>query len=361
MAAVTHCFEILLGDKLPRELPEVVVAFGDDAFLRRETTHALLALAGIEADDARFFDGEECEWVDVHDELATLSLFESEGRRIAIVTRADKLITAARPQIEKWCESPAESSLLILQPSTLPSNTKLYKIASKRGWCIGCTLPTSGPRSKTPSMSELKKWIRAWAKLKHDLQVSASQATIILDAVGPDCGLLHQELAKLALYTDDKGKLTDDAIRQHVGTWRTRTMWEIADAVADGRVAEALEQLQHVFASGEHPMAVVPQISWSLRRFGNAAELIMQGQRTGRKLSLQAAISQCGFWGRDVQLAEGRLRRIGSERATQILDWLLELDLKTKGTHSTTSRAIFALEEFCLKFQGDAPKQARQR
>ncbi len=346
----THCFEILLGDKLPAELPEVVVAFGDDGFLRKETVAAAFRLAGISSDQSRSFDGEECQWIDVHDELATLSLFEPDGRRVAIVTNADRLIKDARTQLEKWFASPAAGSLLALQVNTFPSGTRLFKLAENHGLCIACSLPTGAGRSKTPNMSELKKWIQAWAKAKHEIQLTATQATQVLDAVGPDCGLLHQELAKLALYADRNGKLSEAMISANVGSWRTRTMWEIADAIVDGRIADALFQLEKVFAAGEHPAAVIPQISWSLRRFGNAAQLILQSKRCGQSLSPQAAISQCGFWGNDAKLAEARLRRMGLRRAGKLLDWLLDLDLKIKGTHSQTDRAIFALEELCLRF-----------
>ena len=48
-------------------------------------------------------------------------------------------------------------------------------------------------------------------------------------------------------------------------------------------------------------------------------------------------------------MAEGRLRRLGLRRAGNLLDWLLELDLKIKLSHSQTDRAIFALEELCLR------------
>ncbi len=350
MATKTHCFDILLGDKLPAALPEVVVAFGDDGFLRKETVTKALTLAGFDHEASRGFDGDECQWIDVHDELATLSLFEPEARRIAIVTNADRLIKDSRPQLEKWFAGPAAGSLLVLQIASFPSNTKLFKLAEKHGLCIACSLPTGGGRSKTPSLPELKKWIAAWGKSQHGLQLTTTQTTQVLEAVGPDCGLLHQELAKLALYADKSGKLSEEQIRSNVGSWRTRTMWEIADAVVDGRVADALQQLEKVFAAGEHPAAVIPQISWSLRRFGNAAQLLLQAKRTGRPVNVQAAISQCGFWGADAKLAEGRLRRLGLRRAGKLLDWLLELDLKIKGSHSHTDRAIFALEELCMRF-----------
>lgn len=344
-----HCFELLLADKLPGELPQVIVAFGDDAFLRKETVSATLKLAGFDSDAPRAFDGDECKWIDVHDELATLSLFETDARRIAVVSNADRLIKDSRPQLEKWAAAPAAGSLLILQVATFPANTKLFKLIAKQGWCIACSIPTGAGRSKTPNVGEVKKWIVVWSKNKHRLHLTGPQATLVLDAVGPDCGLLHQELAKLALYADAHGKLSDEQIRANVGSWRTRTMWDIADAIADGRIVDALQQLEKVFAAGEHPAAVIPQISWSLRRFGNAAQLILQAKRTGRTVSVQAAIGQCGFWGADAKLAEGRLRRLGLRRAGNLLNWLLELDLKIKLSHSQTDRAILAIEELCLR------------
>lgn len=344
-----HCFELLLADKLPGALPQVIVAFGDDAFLRKETVSTALQLAGVESDAPRSFDGEQCKWIDVHDELATLSLFESDARRIAVVGNADRLIKDSRPQLEKWVAAPAAGSLLILQVSTFPATTNLFKQVSKQGWCVACSIPTGAGRSKTPNLGELKKWLMAWGKSRQALHLTSPQATLVLDAVGADCGLLHQELAKLALYADPHGKLSDEQIRANVGSWRTRTMWDIADAIADGRIADALQQLEKVFAAGEHPASVIPQISWSLRRFGNAAQLILQAKRTGRTVSVQAAIGQCGFWGADAKLAEGRLRRLGLRRAGNLLNWLLELDLKTKLSHSQTDRAIFAIEELCLR------------
>ena len=344
-----HCFDVLLDGK-PGVLPAVVAAFGDDSFLRKETTSSLLQQIDTESEDARVFDGEECKWIDVHDELATFSLFGDAGLRIAVVKAADKLIKDSRPQLEKWCLKPAEGSLLILSVNTLAANTKLYKSIDKQGLCVGCSLPTTSARSKNPSLPKLKKWMEAWAKKKLGVQLTTQQAQLVLDAVGPDCGLIHQEMSKLSLYADDKGKLEDGQVREHVGSWRTRTTWEIADAIMDGHIADALLQLEKVFAAGEHPAAVVPQVAWSLRRFGKAAHLILQANRLGKSMSASAAVSQSGFWGEDAKRAEGRLRRLGLRRASGLLKGLLELDLQIKGSHSSPARAVAALEKFCLNF-----------
>ncbi len=80
-----------MASSLPRELPPAVVTFGDDAFLRLQTIHHVLKLAKIEYESAKTFDGESCLWRDVHDELATVSLFDPDEKRVAIVRHGDDL------------------------------------------------------------------------------------------------------------------------------------------------------------------------------------------------------------------------------------------------------------------------------
>lgn len=360
-----HCFEVLLNPGQFKECPAVILFVGDDAFLRNESAAGILATVGIEEQQIRVFDGEECSWGQVHDELASFSLFDADAKRVAVLKSADRMLKDSgddvepvrgkrrgdnREQIEKWCESPADGSLLLMHLSTLPSNTRLFKILDKHGWIIQCGLPLPSASSKSPDLAKVKDWVGKWAIFKHGLHLDTAQVNLVLDAVGPQCGLLHQELAKLALYADEVGKLADSTIRAQVGSWATRTVWEISDAIMDGRVANALDQLQRLFTSGEAPQAVIPQIAWSLRRYGIAAQLVQQNRRMGRPVTADQVVGQAGFWGSDLRSAPLRLRRIGLQRATCILDWLLDLDLKLKGSHSNNDRAIFALEELCMRF-----------
>jgi DNA polymerase III subunit delta len=347
-----HCFEILLAPKLSSDLPPVVLVIGDDAFLRSETVHALLHASGLDPDQIRTFSGQEATWADIHDELASLSLFDTESKRAAVVTSGDELVKDHRAQVERWCESPAASSLLLLHLQTLPSNTRLYKIVEKGelGWIISCNVHAPAAGVKSPSTAEIKDWITRWGRSRHGIHLSRQQVEIILDAMGPEFGLLHQELAKLSLYADPSGKISDESVRSQVGSWSTRTTWDIADAVADGRIAFAMEQLQRVFATGEHPAAIVPQIAWSLRRYGLAAQLVLQSRRVGSPINADQAAGLSGFRPHEMKVAAQRLRRMGLDRASRILHWLLELDLKIKGSHSSPERAIFALEELCWRF-----------
>lgn len=345
MSKGTHCLEILFASSLPKELPPVVVMFGDDHFLRQQTTRHLLGLAKIPAEDVKMFDGEDCLWRDVHDELATVSLFDPDDRRVAIVRNGDDLVKASRAAMEKWFGSPVPLSLLLLEVSSFPSNTKLFKIAAEKGMCLEC----AAPKGKA-----VEDWIKKWGAAVHKITLTAAQAGFILDRVGPDFGLLDQELAKAALYAADNGKIDDEKLKVAIGSWRTQTVWDIVAATVEGRTSHALEQLHKVIQAGESPMAIVPQMAWSLRRFGNATHLVAQAERLRQKPNLRDALARAGFRPYELGTAEAQLRRLGRVRGLAMLDWLLDLDMKLKLSHSHDGRDVFAIEEFIVRMAGDS-------
>jgi DNA polymerase-3 subunit delta len=171
----------------------------------------------------------------------------------------------------------------------------------------------------------------------------------MVDLIGSNIGMLDTEVAKVALYADLGGKIDEQMVRDIVGGWKANTTWQTVDAAANGNAAEALQQLDRMMASGEAPIALLPQMAWSLRRFGLATAAIEYAEQTGQRASLSTAMLAAGFREFDMKKAEPQLRQMGRGRARQILNWLLEADLKLKGTHSQGGMDRFVLEEFVLK------------
>ena len=172
---------------------------------------------------------------------------------------------------------------------------------------------------------------------------------------------MDQELQKLSLYADEKGKVNQATIKQVVGGWRTRTMWEAIDSAADGEAGKAIELIDQLLKSGEHPLALFGQLSWSLRRYATATEIVMRQMRSGQKANLATAVKQAGFraWGGEIEASQARLKQLGSERASQVIDWLLKADLALKRTHSKADRGRLVLEKLFVKMASElAPKRA---
>ncbi len=114
-------------------LPPIVACFGSDDYLRRESIRHWVQGSGIEEESVRSFEGEEAAWRDVHDQLATRSLFDDMGTRIAIVRNADKFVTKFRESLEKWIESSPGDCTLILEIQTFPRIRSSTTQSPKKG------------------------------------------------------------------------------------------------------------------------------------------------------------------------------------------------------------------------------------
>jgi DNA polymerase-3 subunit delta len=125
-----------------------------------------------------------------------------------------------------------------------------------------------------------------------------------------------------------------------VGAWRTKTTWEMLDAAAGGDAAEALRQLDRLLGSGEHPLALLGPMGYTLRRFAATARLVEQAIAAGRRTTLRDALVEAGIKPFAVQKAEGQVRQLGRARAGQLYRWLLDTDLELKGASRLEPRTV---------------------
>ncbi len=241
------------------------------------------------------YEGPECQWRDVHDELATLSLFDASHHRIALVRDADKFIYRQSPCPRTMDRITTCRCNSIAGSVELSGTTKLYKQVAAKGMLVQCSPPVTSGFGNPVDEGAVLKWLQLWAKKRHKIQIENRQATLILDRTGAELGIIDCELAKLALFADERGHISDDQIREMVGGWRTQTIWKIVELIASGRAAEAIEQQDRLFTGGQNALGIFAPLSWSMRRFGVAAHLVEQAERNGTRVALPLALEKAGF------------------------------------------------------------------
>jgi DNA polymerase-3 subunit delta len=358
MTALVHAFDFLeqAGDLNPVSL---CVAFGDDRFLKRLVVSRIRQrLAGSEDAEmsATVYQGDKAQWRDIRDELQTRSLFHA-GPRIVVVEDADEFVTQNRGHLEELAAAPRTPGCLLLDVLTFPGNTRLYKAALQSGLVVECRAPRqSRGRGNHVDEKRVCKWITTWARTRHNIDLARSADEELLDLVGPELGLLDQELATLALVANGD-KVTIQLVRDIVGGWRAKTTWELLDAALAGQAGAAIHQLARLLQAGEAPQAIFGAMAWSLRRFAAAAATIAEAERAGNKITLSRALEQVGFknWPAGaLGQAERQLRQIGRHRAGQLYTRLLQADLAMKGSHSTPERTRWVLENLLLWLSREA-------
>jgi DNA polymerase-3 subunit delta len=347
---VQHAFG-LLESPPTATLSHIIAVIGEDPFLKRLVLNHLLSGSADEAIRTQF-SGEQCTWAEIADELVTLSLFGPGPRRV-LIQDADDLVSRYREQLEEYANHANCRGTLILDLSSLPANTRLYRAVTEHGLLIDCRPPgLSGGRSTAIDVNRMRKWLAGWGQQQHGIRMTREALELLPELVGWEFGRLDQELAKLALFVERGGCVGADLVQQVVGGWRTQTTWQMLDAAADGDAASALTQLDRLLMSGEAPQALFGSIAWSLRRFAAATRQVERQEQVGCRGELHSALQQAGFrpWPAGaLDRAEKQLRQISRQRGGQLYRWLLETDLALKGTHASPARGRWALEFLFLR------------
>jgi DNA polymerase-3 subunit delta len=310
------------------KLQPVWAVHGDEALLKRRVL-ALLRAAVLGPDDdgmgLSIHAGDKAVWAAVHDDLQTLPFFSP--RRLVLVEGADPFVTAERARLEKYVSqhppgSTPPTGILVLELASLPGTTRLAKLLGDSG-AIVC---------KAPDTEDLPAWCIGWAAAEHGKELPMPAARLLVDLIGPEMGLLDQELAKLAAAVGSAGRIETADVDRLVGASRAEDVWKVFDLMSAGRVGAALDMVNRLLDQGEEPLRLLGAFGYQLRRLAQAARLTTQG------VSLGEAIERVGIWPKVRRQAEQHMRHLGRRRLDALYDWLIETDFGIKGASSLPPR-----------------------
>ena len=318
-----HAFDLM---KSPGKVGEkiLIAVYGDDSFLRREAFKALIrGLLGADDDELAVtrFAGDKASLADVLDELRTLPFLVK--RRVVIVEDADTFVTAHRKELETLADGPPTPGSLILSVKTWPGNTRLAKAFARMGLAVEC---------KTPDERELPAWLVQMAKTRESVALREDAARLLLELVGPEIGLLSSEVEKLAVYVGERKAIEREDVARMVGAGRVETIWRALDAATTGKGREALEDLDRLMASGEHPVGLLAAMASSLRKVHHAGQL-----RRARRSLVEACKESGAFPAPRVGEQHAHL---GPMRVDRLPALLLQADLDLKGSSSLPPETV---------------------
>jgi DNA polymerase-3 subunit delta len=321
----------------------LAVVHGDEPFLKRHVIRALRQRAlGDDAGDQSVstYQGDKATFAEVFDDLETLPFFDP--KRVVLVENADPFVTKYRGELEKKVAHLPASGLLILDVKTWASNTRLAKMVDNAATLV----------CKAPVTHRMAAWCSEWCASQHGKQLAAPAANLLVDLVGPEMGLLDQEMLKLSIYVGAKAKIELPDVDKLVGNNRAADTWKIFDAIAAGNVPGAMGILNRLFDQGEEPMRMLGAFSMQLRRLAQATRLSVQG------MSLGAALAQVGVPPFATGSAETQIRHLGRRRLDRLYDWLIQINMDLRGNSPLPARTIF--ERFLLRLarKNEMPRSA---
>ena len=328
-----HATEFLKNADLSADIPLVAV-YGGQRYLKQAVLQRLIGVV-LDGDDASLstFAGKDVEWATVADELFTVSMWSD--RRLVSVQDADDFVSKFRERLENYLDKPARKSTLVLDVKSWTKTTRLAKRLAKVGFALDCA-PLKG--------AELMRWLTATSQQRYGKKLERSAAQLLIELAGEDLGLLDQELAKLANYAGERGRIDPEDVRALVGGWKAETTWAMTDALRAGNLDLALSCLDKLLVAGEPPQKILGGLNFVFRKLAKATELARQGQQ------LNFALKDAGVFPRDINSSAAYLRRVGRPQAEKLLARLLEADLSLKGSSGLSHR--LQLEELMLQLTG---------
>jgi DNA polymerase-3 subunit delta len=286
---------------------------GGEALVRDDALAALTeaVLAGAPRDfDRDRLEGETASAGELLDAVRTLPVLAA--RRLVILREPEArrsnaaLLEALPGLVRELGEGPAErSSVLVVcaaEPDGRSAWVKAFREPAAR---VECEAPTRA--------QELAGWVRAEAK-RQGVGLAPGAAELLAERVGPQLLWLRQELAKAALFAGPGETVTRAHVAALASDVAEEPIWDLTDAIGEGRSADALVVLHKLLGAGAPPMVVLGSLASHFRRLVRAGGggRVQGPPFVQRKLQSQA-------------------RRYGPARFTACLRALHEADERLKG------------------------------
>jgi DNA polymerase-3 subunit delta len=318
-----------LRDPNPQVLRPVIVVFGSDAYLIRESVRAVVRAIFPDPDgedSVTRFSGPTVSLADVLDEVRTMPFFARN--RLVIVDEADPFVTKYRKDLEAYVSSPSQSGTLLLEPKSWPGTTNLAKLVAARGLPVDCG---------SPRESELAPWLIELADSRFQTKLNADAARQLVELAGPELGILASEVEKLSVYAGTKRRIDRNDVIALVGAGRVETIWKTLDDATTGESADALVQLDNLLAAGEQPVGLLAAMSTNLLKLHHAGVL------RAARLHLDDACKRSGIPPFAYEKTRRQHAHLGPARVAELPATLLRADLDIKGGTSLEPRVVLEM------------------
>jgi DNA polymerase-3 subunit delta len=241
--------------------------FGGDHFRKEETLRALME-AHLDPSTRDFnldvLRGTEVDAETLASVMATPPMMAEW--RVVVLREVEGLASTkkARDVLMEVVASPPPG-LALLMSCTVPdgSKAKLYKDLARSARAVEFREITD---------ADVPGWLVERARGHHDLELDVDAARALGAAIGPDLGILVQELEKLTAFVGAGRHVTLADVERAGTKIPSQDRWKWFDLVSDRRFLEAHAALPVLFAQGESAVGLVIGLTTQLLRLGVAVE-----------------------------------------------------------------------------------------
>ncbi len=229
-------------------------------------------------------------------------------------------------RLEEYLDDPAPFTALVLEARALDQRMKLFKLLSEKAQVVALELGT-----KPEDRGEVVLLMTQQMARGLGAEFDRDAAEELVDLLDGELGRIRVEVQKLATYVGSQRPISKDDVEALVVSAKKYSVWQLAEILAGGQRAQAIEFLDSLLREGEQPAALVGAMAWMYRKLIEAQEL--------PALSAWQVAGRLGMRPESAEVALQQSRKIPRAQLLAGLAALYEADSRLK-SGSVNQRAV---------------------
>lgn len=307
-----------LSQRLGESLAPVYALVGAEQYLVLESLRALRnAVERPDAPGSTVTEfGGDAGVGEVLGALKTVPFMGLAGQRLVVVRRAEGFVKSHADSLREYLEHPVRTSTLVLCCEKLDARSAAAKCISTAGVVVECS---------PLSWREAKRWLRSKAR-ETGKKLEPAAVDTLVEALSANLFALEAELNKLVDYVGSADAIGERDVEDMVAQSRSRSVFDIADALARGELDEAVRLSQRLLLQGEKIQSVVAVLAHRVRQLWQ-----IKRAASGRR-GAEAIAGETGIQAFVVRKSMKLIGGISEEWLARSLRILAEADIESKTT-----------------------------
>lgn len=268
-----------------------------------------------------------------------------------LISESDLPKKRAQDPLDKMMAAIADglpaNNILILTAEHVDKRKKLFTHIKKHGDIIDCSVAEGSSRAAQQQQKDVIREMALSTLKKMDKAIEPAALDKLFERVGfhPVGAVL--EIEKLALFADERKRITVADVDQMVARTREDAIFELTEALGENNLSRTLVILDHLLSDGIHGLAIIASLRNYLRRMLIFNSLQKRSQPVWAE-SMQAnefqnsylpALKETGLWpdllkGHPYALFMGfrKAAQFRQENLKKSLSLLLDAEFRLKGS-----------------------------
>jgi DNA polymerase-3 subunit delta len=158
------------------------------------------------------------------------------------------------------------TNILLISAENVDKRKKIFSSIKKFGEIIDCSIAEGASRAARNEQKDVVREMALQTLTKRGKTIEPKALEMLFDRIGFHPVAVVMETEKLALFVDERERITSDDLDQMVGRTREDAIFELTEAFGQRDTAKTVITLNHLLEDGVHELAVIASLRNYLRR-----------------------------------------------------------------------------------------------